>query len=317
MPTDPRTTIDGAPMSAFQWGVVAIMIGLNALDGFDVLSISFAAPGIARQWGIDRAALGLVLSMELIGMAAGSLVLGRFADRIGRRATILGCLSVMAIGMLGAASSGDIIRLSAWRLFTGIGIGGMLAATNAAVAEVSNAARRPLCVVLMAAGYPLGTIIGGSISALLLQSYDWHAIFVFGAVATLCFMPVVLLHAPESIAFLMYRRPANALALINHTLMRMGRATVARLPEPVGEMQVIPVSVLFSPSLKRLTLLLTAAYLAHVITFYFILKWIPRSSSTWAMRRRRRQECSLRPAPVDSPDRFCWGCSPRGFRSAA
>ena len=78
---DPRDILDHAPMSRFQWGVVAIMVGLNALDGFDVLSISFASPGIATAWGIDRAALGFVLSMELIGMALGSLVLGGAADR--------------------------------------------------------------------------------------------------------------------------------------------------------------------------------------------------------------------------------------------
>ncbi|MDB5709667.1 MAG: transporter [Sphingomonas bacterium] len=115
MATDPRTTIDRAPMSRFQWTVVAVMIGLNALDGFDVLSISFASPGIARDWGIDRGALGFVLSMELIGMAAGSLLLGGVADRVGRRLTILGCLVGMAFGMFGAASAHDVVQLSIWR----------------------------------------------------------------------------------------------------------------------------------------------------------------------------------------------------------
>ena len=99
MATDPRTILDRERMSSFQWTVVAIMVGLNALDGFDVLSISFASPGIAKAWGVDRAALGLVLSMELIGMAAGSLILGRVTDRIGRRAMILSCLVVMSAGM--------------------------------------------------------------------------------------------------------------------------------------------------------------------------------------------------------------------------
>src|SRR3569623_1756742 len=238
MATDPRAIIDRSPMSRFQWSVVAIMVGLNALDGFAVLSISFASPGIARAWGIDRAALGLVLSMELLGMAVGSLLLGRIADRAGRRTTILACLGVMAAGMLGASSSHDVVTLSGWRLFTGLGIGGMLAATNAAVAEVSNAARRPLCVVLMAAGYPVGTIVGGSISAVLLRSFDWPAVFQFGAIATLCFVPLVL-HA-------------------------------------AAEPRAAPVSALFSQALLPLTLLLTLAYLAHVMTFYFILKWIPK-----------------------------------------
>lgn len=276
MATDPRKTIDEAPMSRFQWRVVAVMVGLNALDGFDVLSISFASPGIAKAWGVDRAALGLVLSMELIGMAVGSLALGRIADRIGRRATILTCLGVMAVGMFGAASASGVVILSGWRLLTGVGIGGMLAATNAAVAEVSNAARRHLAVVLMAAGYPVGTIIGGSISAVLLRTFEWPAVFVFGAIATLCFVPIVLFGAPESIAFLMYRRPADALTRINATLARMRHAPIAALPPVTAEETAQPVSALFAPGLIWVTALLTLAYLAHIMTFYFIIKWVPK-----------------------------------------
>ena len=84
---------------------IGIATALNALDGFDVLSISFAAPGIARDWGIDRAALGLVLSMELIGMGIGALILGAMADRIGRRPTILfpGCHVVAPVSIMGSA----------------------------------------------------------------------------------------------------------------------------------------------------------------------------------------------------------------------
>lgn len=276
MATDPRRVIDQAPMSRAQWGTVAVMVGLNALDGFDVLSISFASPGIASSWGIDRAALGIVLAMELIGMSIGSLVLGGVADRIGRRATILSCLCVMALGMFGAATAAGIVTLSLWRVLTGLGIGGMLAATNAAVAEAANARRRALCVVLMAGGYPVGSVIGGSISAMLLARYDWHAVFVFGGLATLAFIPLVLWRAPESIAFLMHRRPADALPRINRALERMGHPTVAALPEPEAAKPGVPLAQLFAPGLVGATVLLTIAYFAHIMTFYFILKWIPK-----------------------------------------
>lgn len=273
---DPRAIIDQEPMSRFQWGVVAIMIGLNALDGFDVLSISFASPGISRAWGVDRGALGFILSMELIGMAVGSFLLGGVADLVGRRKTILGCLVLMAIGMFGASTSGGILVLSAWRVVTGFGIGGMLAATNAAVAEVSNVRHRNLAVVLMAGGYPVGAIIGGSISAALLARYDWPAVFQFGAVATLCFIPLVLWRAPESIAFLMQRPGERALASVNATLARMGHAPVRALPPPPPARASIPLAGLFRGDLMRPTLLLTLAYLAHIMTFYFTLKWIPK-----------------------------------------
>jgi hypothetical protein len=40
----------------------------------------------------------------------------------------------MTAGMLGAATLGGITQLCLWRVLTGVGIGGMLAATNAAMA---------------------------------------------------------------------------------------------------------------------------------------------------------------------------------------
>src|SRR5436189_1915179 len=96
---DPRAIVAREPMGRAQIIAVAICIALVALDGFDVLSISFASPGIAADWHIDRAVLGIVLSMELIGMSAGSIFIGSLADRIGRRPATLGCLVVMSIGM--------------------------------------------------------------------------------------------------------------------------------------------------------------------------------------------------------------------------
>ena len=80
---DPRETLALSPMSAAQVRVIAVTVGLCALDGFDVLAISFASPGIAHEWGINRAALGVVLSMELLGMAIGAILVGGLADRIG------------------------------------------------------------------------------------------------------------------------------------------------------------------------------------------------------------------------------------------
>ncbi len=263
-------------MSRFQWRIVAIMVGLNALDGFDVLSISFVSPGIASEWGIDRAALGIVLSMELIGMALGSVLLGRVADRIGRRSTILMCLGVMTVGMLGAATSGGVNVLAAWRVFTGLGIGGMLAATNAAVAEASNRQHRALTVVLMAAGYPVGTVIGGSVASGILAVADWRGVFLFGAAMSLAFIPIVLRGAPESIPYLMQRGGPDALVKVNALLRRMGHPQLAALPAELEAPRRQPVSALFSGDLLRPTLLLTLAYFAHIMTFYFILKWIPK-----------------------------------------
>lgn len=275
-PIDPRRLIDESRLSPMQIAAIILCICLNALDGFDVLAISFASPGIAAEWQVDRAALGIVLSMELIGMAVGSVVLGALADRFGRRPTILFCLVVMALGMFSATHAFSIVSLSLIRLVTGFGIGGMLACTNAMVAELSNARSRSFAVAVMAAGYPMGAIAGGSIASMLLVSGDWRDVFLFGAITTSLFLPIALFLLPESIGFLLQRRPANALARVNHLLARFGHASVVALPAPDTAAPRASLAALFAPGLARVTLLLTAAYFAHIMTFYFILKWVPK-----------------------------------------
>jgi benzoate transport len=274
--TDPREIISGSPMSWMQVVAVAITIGLNALDGFDVLSISFASPGIAAEWGIDRAALGIVLSMELIGMAFGSIVLGGLADKIGRRPTMIGCLVLMTIGMFMATTVKGIVDLSLWRVLTGLGIGGLLAAINAVAAEFSNGKRRNLSVSIMAIGYPVGAVLGGLVAAQLLKGSDWRSVFYFGASVTAVFIPLVLIFVPESVHWLTQKQPEGALEKINRTLKRMGHATVAALPVISAQVRKRSMSDIFSPTLVGITVLVTAAYFFHIVTFYYILKWVPK-----------------------------------------
>jgi MFS family permease len=157
-----------------------------------------------------------------------------------------------------------------------MGIGGMLAAANAAVAEVANLRHRSFCVTLMAAGYPIGSLIGGTIAALLLTTHDWRMIFLFGAAITSLFIPLVTFWVPESIAFLVDRQPASALVKINRALGQVGHASLQVLPTVGNQRKIASYSTLLGKPLIVPTLLLTAAYFTHCLTFYFMLKWIPK-----------------------------------------
>ena len=293
---DPRDIIAREPMAALQVAIIAITIGLNALDGFDVLSISFASPGIAAEWHIDRALLGFVLSAELLGMALGSVFLGGLADKIGRRPTILGCLVVMATGMFMVTQSTGVLGwlvtpiaslfdykldnrlgdLAVWRVITGLGIGGMLAAINAVAAEFSNTKRRDLSVAIMSIGYPVGAALGGFITSASLTLADWRYVFEFGSVVTLVFIPLVFFFVPESVHWLSRKQPQGALAKINSTLKRLGHSTVAALPAVSDAVRKRSGSDIFSPAFVAITVLVTAAYFFHITTFYFIVKWVPK-----------------------------------------
>lgn len=256
--------------------VVGLCVLLNALDGFDVLAVTFAAPGIAADWAISRTALGAVISAGLAGMAAGSLILAPLADRWGRRPLILFCLATMAAGMVLTATAGSIAMLSLWRIVTGLGIGGMIASINAMASEFANEKRRDLAVSLMTIGYPIGGMLGGLASAALIGSAGWRAIFVFGGIATALCVPLIWFGMPESLEFLGGRRGPGALAGYNKVLARLGHPTVGALPGPASQRAGARFRDLLAPSYFGLTAMLVAAYFLHIMTFYFFSGWLPK-----------------------------------------
>lgn len=268
--------IDDSKLSPVQLGAIIICIALNALDGFDVLAISFASPGIAAQWGINHAELGVVLAMELVGMTFGSILLGGAADKFGRKPTIQVCLLLMTFGMFGAAFVDSIAALLILRFITGLGIGGMLASTTAMVAELANKKTRNFCVIVMATGYPIGAVLGGSVASMLLQTYSWRAVFVFGGIVTAMFILIVALWLPESVMYLVNQTKTNTLDKLNRILVKMQKPPLQTLPAPSVTSTKMSFAALFSPQMRKLTLLLMAAYFAQIMTFYFILKWIPK-----------------------------------------
>lgn len=272
---DPQRVLDDLPMNWRQYVVVALMVALNALDGFDVLSSAFASPGISKEWGVPREALGVMLSAELVGMGFGSVLLGGLADTRGRKPTMLVCLVIMAVGMYFAHSSDGVTELSIWRFITGLGIGGMLTATNAVTAESTSKAGRNIAMAIYVIGYPLGGVIGGLVAQTwLLPAYDWRAVFLFGAVVTAAMIPLVMLLVPETPAFFSATRPADAVARINRSLAVFGKPPIAALPgiEP-GAPRPKLTDILANPRLRPVTLLLAFGYMFHTITFYYILKW--------------------------------------------
>lgn len=94
-----RDVIDRAAVGRFQIVLIVVCAVLNMVDGFDILVMSFAASGVAAEWGLNGAQVGLLLSASLAGMALGSALLAPLADRVGRRPLSIGCLAVSTVGM--------------------------------------------------------------------------------------------------------------------------------------------------------------------------------------------------------------------------
>jgi len=178
--------------------------------------------------------------------------------------------------MFGAARAHGVSELLPWRLLTGLGIGGTLAAINAAAAELSNRRWRSVAMALMVIGYPLGGVIGGVCVQKLLTEAGWPAVFIAGGWATAAFLPIVWWLVPESVAFLDRRRAPGALAEINRILARLGQPAAEALSEAGPETARRSIADVLRPGLLATTVLVTFGYFAHITSFYFIVKWVPK-----------------------------------------
>ena len=272
---DPRVALLAAPMSAYQKVGIAVVLALCMLDGFDVMAISFAAPAIKAGWSISDSQMGFVLSSGLIGMAVGSLVLAPAADVIGRRRMIFLSLFLMTAGTLWSAMTGNVVELMWSRVFTGLGIGAMIAIISSLAAEYSNARRRDFCQTIFGVGFAIGALLGGVFAGQMLPRYGWPSIFMAASIFGVIMFAVSWLFLPEPIAPMIARPKADTLDRVNAYLKRCGMAPISTLPAPPDDARSAPLKALFAPGMAPLTAFIATIYFLHVITLFFVQAWAP------------------------------------------
>ena len=260
-------------MSALQLRVIALCTCVNMLDGFDILAMAYTAPAVGKLWALSPTRLGVLFSLGLTGMMAGSIFLAPLADRFGRRPMILSCLLVATLSMFAAANSGDLLSLGCARVATGLAIGAILPCMNTMVAEYASPRSRATAVAVMQAGFAIGASLGGFLAIWLLGRFGWTAVFHAGAIMTCLLVPAVYLGMPESLAYLA-RKPTRA---AEHA------ALLARLGD-VGDEAKLPSSNvnIVLPGWKELAdvrtplTLIAASFFSCVMVFYFLTSWVPK-----------------------------------------
>lgn len=281
MELDLRRTIDEESMSRFQTLAVAVCIMLNMLDGFDVLAVAFSAPHLSADWHLAGKQIGLLLSAGLAGMTVGSLFVSPLADRIGRRPLVIACLVTIAGGMLAASIAQNLPQLIGMRVLTGVGIGGMLPSVAVIAAEYSSNRWRSGAVSMQSAGYTFGATVGGAVSGLLLAQYGWRSVFLFGGLSTFAVLPLVWYALPESLEFLVTKRPSGALDRVNVILDRMGRQHVDAMPEfQRVRARVHDQNIDTGPTRRRSaisrTILIWLSFCFVMAGFHFVMSWTPK-----------------------------------------
>src|SRR6202046_2253150 len=269
--------IDQQPVGGFQIRLLLICAAVLFLDGFDTQAIGFAAPALAKEWGLTKGALGPVFSAGLFGLMIGALLFGPLADRIGRKKIIVLSTLAFGIGTLVTSVVNDVNALLAIRFLTGLGLGGAMPNTIALTSEFSPHRRRATMVMVMFVGFSIGAALGGLLAAALIPQFGGRSVFVVGGVAPLLLAPILALRLPESVRFLALtghanQRVAELLGLINPKAA-FASATQFVVHEP--HLPGIPVLHLFREGRTLVTLLLWVVFFMSLLDIYFLANWLP------------------------------------------
>ncbi|MCP3655606.1 MFS transporter [Herbaspirillum sp.] len=274
---DVRSHINGRKMSGYQWLLLILCFLIVATDGMDVAIMGFLAPAITKEWGISRAAFGVVMSAAPIGLAVGALLVGPLSDRYGRKKLLMTAVAWFGACSLACAFAQDVVTLSALRFLTGLGLGAAMPNATTLLSEYVPERSRSTLLAIMFTGFNLGSGLVGFLAAALLPEYGWRTVLMAGGAIPLLCLPFYLWLVPESARFMVVRHyPADRIA---RTLARVcGGHFAAGQTFSVSEPPVKggqPAKVLLSETYRKTTLSLWGTYFMGLLVIYLLSGWLP------------------------------------------
>lgn len=282
MATEARSVsgIDAAPFGRYQFRIAALCALVAGLDGFDTQAIAYVAPTIAETWKLDKAAFGPIFGAGLLGLTAGAFILGPLADHIGRKLVIILCTAIFGLFALLTARATNIDQLLFYRLLTGIGLGGAMPNLIAITNEYAPARLKATLVTIMFCGFPLGSTIGGLVSAPLIARFGWESVFVCGGILPLILIPILWIAMPESARFLAMKadgekKLARILRRIDPKLNPADFIAQIRGEADTGAARKFPIFELFRGGRAPTTFLLWLAFFMNLLVMYFLVNWLP------------------------------------------
>lgn len=203
-------------MNRYQWTVLfAAWLGWG-FDVFDGLLFNYVAPNcVPTLLGLPigspeagQATLkwtGILSCILLLGWAAGGILFGYVADRIGRTRTLMLTMLLYALGTAACAFAPNIWALIGFRIIASLGIGGEWAAGAAMVAEVVPEKRRVEAGALLYTSAPAGlflaTFANFQIAGVMFKGEpetSWRYVFLCGLVpAVVAFAVRLFVKEPE------------------------------------------------------------------------------------------------------------------------
>jgi len=269
--------IDRQPMGRFQIRAIALCCFVAVLDGFDTQCMGYLAPSMARSLNIPLKAFGAVISAGLVGYFFAALTTGPVADRWGRKWPIVFSTVTFALFAVFTARASTLNELLILRFLTGLGLGGAM--PNLVALATEYAPRRALATVvtLLFCAMPLGALLGGVTSWVVIPVWGWQAVFYGGGMVPLAVSVALVWLLPESVPFLALRRAdQRAVARVMYQIAPdLAGTPGVHFVSLEAKPQHTAVRSLFTEGRAFGTILFWIPVFLNLLMLYFLVSWLP------------------------------------------
>lgn len=275
---------DNSPLNVEHWKLVTALLIAVTVDVMKPATLGFVMPGMTAEYAISQSTAGTLALIALTGTALGSILWGRLADVMGRRAAIL----LSALMFIGTAICGAMPSFN-WNLIMcfmmGLSAGGLLPITFTLMAEVVPAAHRGwLLVALGGVGTAAGYLVASGAAAILEPLYSWRSLWLLGLPTGLViiFLGRYIPESPRFLANVGLKRQAQAVLNRYNGVLDQG-ATVAVVAEQAVAEADKGIKQMLTGPYAVISLALVGAGLAWGVVNFGFLLWLPTNLRAMGM----------------------------------
>jgi len=181
--------------------LLAICTLIYLLDGLVHSVLGPQAPDLEATLRLSHAEMGPIFSANLLGQCIGLIGFPLLAGRLGNRNLVILTVTGFGLFQTGSALATDGQQLFAFRLVTGLFLGGCLPTSLAMVTAATPIERRGLAITTLFMGYGLGATLAGVVVGLVGSSGDWRTstVLVGGCCLVAAAIAWIWLREPQSV----------------------------------------------------------------------------------------------------------------------
>ncbi len=269
------------PMTRYQRSIFFIIATAWLFDSMDLGMMTFILAPISKTFSLSPAQTGFMGSASLAGMALGASIAGMVADRIGRKAVFQYSMIMWGIAAFLCAIAPTYGFMLVMRFILGFGMGAEFPVAQAMLSEFIPAKERGKYIALLEGFFPLGFILAGIVSLLLVSTAGWRVVFLATGIPAI-YVLVIRRKVPEPPRWYEARgRMEEAETTMRFVEGKVENAYGKPLPEPTLQGVADETATggfslweLFTDKYKRRTIMVWVLWFFALLGYYGITTWM-------------------------------------------